>query len=116
MADCHDCGAKPGEAHDDGCDVARCTWTGQQRLACGAIGPLIGQEAHDCGQDVWTGEWPGHAECREYGLYCYWPEGGPFIPCGPDHPEALHDLNTLIRCGVWDREAGRWVLLDGVVR
>lgn len=115
-SECTDCIAEVGEPHSDGCDVARCLWTGQQRLACQSIGPLLGQEPHDCGQDVWTGEWPGVVECRKYGLWCYWPEGGPWITCGPDHPGAVHDYTTLMRNGVWDREAAQWVLLDGVVR
>ena len=116
QAACHDCGVKPGEAHDDGCDVARCLWTGQQRLACQGFGPLLGQEAHDCGQDVWTGEWPGDTECRKYGLWCYCPPVGSPVPCGPDHPEAIADTTALIRNGRWDREAKQWVLLDSPVR
>ena len=42
---CPDCYASPGEAHENGCDQARCLITGQQRLMC--------HEDHDCGEDVW---------------------------------------------------------------
>jgi hypothetical protein len=48
--DCPDCGVAPGRRHHAGCDVARCLETGHQRLSCAG--------GHDCGQDVWTGEWP----------------------------------------------------------
>jgi hypothetical protein len=31
---CHDCGAKPGQFHVDGCDVERCPKCGAQFLGC----------------------------------------------------------------------------------
>ena len=31
---CPGCGVEAGARHGDGCDVARCLWTGMQRLAC----------------------------------------------------------------------------------
>lgn len=96
--------------------MATCVHTGQQRLACGAIGPLIGQEPHDCGHDIWMGEPHGYAECRRYGLWVYCPPTGSPVPCGPDHPDAIPNMNALIRNGVWDRQTQTWVLLDGVVR
>lgn len=105
MADsrCPDCAVEPGTEHTDGCDVARCLETGLQRLSCL-------QRWHDCGNEVWSGTWPGEAECREYGLFAYLvPNGNPsWRPCGPDHPEAVPDLNRLIVEGWWDREARRW--------
>jgi hypothetical protein len=110
--DCHDCQAKPDEAHEPGCDVARCMWTGRQAIACDA-------EDHDCGEDVWTGEWPGDVECREYGFWCYEvedPPGSPYtrwVRCGPDHPDATEDLTRLVTWCRWDREQRKWVLPDG---
>lgn len=90
---CHDCAVEPGQPHADGCDVAQCLWTGGQRLACDgeihaeAIRKLREhgetstadqlayhhsitpeEEAHDCGHDVWTGEWPGRADADRLGL------------------------------------------------
>ncbi len=61
LIDCHDCGAKPGQQHAEGCDVERCSVCGGQRLQC------------DCGEHdkdfaKWTGIWPGQAEADYLGL------------------------------------------------
>ena len=58
---CHDCGAKPGEPHDDGCDVERCSVCGRQRLQCDCVG-------HDKQFARWTGIWPGKAEADYLGI------------------------------------------------
>lgn len=104
---CPDCGAVIDEPHDDACDVARCLATGMQRLLCSG-------DEH-CGQDIWSGLWPGEAECAEYGWWAYF-EGGPagetgtgWVRCGPDHPDAVPDLNRLILDCRWDQVRGRWV-------
>ena len=55
LTDCHDCGAKPGEIHKDGCDVERCSVCGGQRLQCSC-------KNHDKAFARWTGIWPGDAE------------------------------------------------------
>jgi hypothetical protein len=80
---CPDCAVTVGEAHDDGCDVARCLETGHQRLSC--------RIPHDCGADVWSGVWPGSEEAAFYGV----------------------DLNALTSSGKWDRLAMRWVMPYG---
>ena len=59
---CHDCGVTVGGKHQGGCDVARCLATGAQRLSCGCGG---------CGEDVWTGLWPGIKECYEERFVCF---------------------------------------------
>lgn len=106
---CPDCGAVIDEPHDDGCDVARCLATGMQRLSCD------GYEEHDCGQDVWTGMWPGEAECAEFGWWAYFAgapagwQGYGWVRCEADHPEAVPDLNRLVIDATWDETAGRWV-------
>ena len=90
---CPDCGVKPGEPHQTGCDIEQCSACGGQRLLCHCGG-------HDKGLSRWTGEWPGVAECREKGWYCQDGFGpshkyGSFCPCPPDAPGARPDLNRL---------------------
>lgn len=127
---CNDCGVEPGQPHVDGCDVPRCHWTGQQRLQCdGTLAAEIcrvlraanradladdlahhldlDDPDHDCGVDIWTGEWPGEGDARALGFYCYW--GPPWIECEPDHPGARPDLNRLATHARWDRTLGHWV-------
>lgn len=111
---CPDCGASPGSVHEDGCDVALCAVTGQQRLlACGesggfAAGECEHEEGTDC-RTVWTGQWPGEQECAEYGWYARMIPGKGWVPCDSDHPEAVYDLNRLVRDAEWDRSRGRYV-------
>ena len=103
LANCGDCGVKPGEPHAENCDVARCMQTGHQRLSC------FGD--HDHGRDVWTGVWPGEIECIEFGWFSVFTPDG-WRRCGPDEPGAGPDLNRLHEFGGearWDRAAGRWV-------
>lgn len=108
MKDCHDCGAKPGEPHQDGCDTARCLVTGMQRLSC--------EEDHDdCGDDIWTGRWPGEADAERLGWYArFVPYGNPsWVRCGPDGEGATPDLNRLNPMSArWDRKNLRWEALN----
>lgn len=55
MKNCHDCDAKPGEIHKDGCDVERCSVCGGQRLQCTCPN-------HDSAFSRWSGFWPGGLE------------------------------------------------------
>lgn len=106
---CRDCGALPGQAHEDECDVARCLATGRQRLMCD--GPAA-HPGRDCGHDVWTGRWPGEAECEEFGWWVqnHIAEGLGWVPCAPDAPGAQPDVNRLVREAEWDPDACRWRL------
>lgn len=145
---CGDCGARPGTPHAEGCDVARCLWTGLQRIQCnGDFAPTVRflrrieelaksaafrqslgidvpedmamnlagyfnlDDDHDCGQDIWTGEWPGEDDCRRLG----WFQRGVTDSrrCGPDEPGAIPDLNRLQMEAVWNRQAKRWEARDG---
>lgn len=101
MKSCADCGVTPGRPHDDGCDVARCLVTGLQRLACG--------ESHDCGQQVWTGRWPGDAECEEFGWQAVFEHGRSWVCCTRNTPGAVRDLNRLYDQAVRDSVRQRWV-------
>lgn len=79
--------------------------------ACGCNPDLLHD---DCGDDVWTGEWPGEDEAAALGWYAYFgPEADPpeagWIRCTADHPGARPDLNRLTIDGRWDREAHKWV-------
>lgn len=88
---CPDCAVSPGELHLDRCDVARCAITGYQRLGCTHYGTACNTR--------WTGEWPGSAECIEYGF---------LIDLGPGD-ESMPDLNRLyVECD-WDVDQQRMV-------
>lgn len=127
---CGDCGVQPGQAHIAGCDVARCMWTGLQAIQCDkglaaacckvlrsaehddladelAAYLSLDDPEHDCGEDIWSGVWPGREDAAALGWYSYF--GPPWIRCGPDHPQATPDLNRLVEEGRWDRENKRWV-------
>jgi hypothetical protein len=91
---CPDCGVSPGEEHQSGCDVERCSVCKGQWISCG-------HEEHDSSLSKWMGEWPGVAECRERGWYAVHrpdlgacvPGTGNWWPCTKDYPDASEDLN-----------------------
>uniref|UniRef100_UPI000A4793D8 hypothetical protein n=1 Tax=Streptomyces kanamyceticus TaxID=1967 RepID=UPI000A4793D8 len=58
---------------------------------------------------TWTGQFPGQAECDEYGFYCR-PTTDGYEPCPADTPGAMHDFNRLYREGRWDPAAQRMAL------
>lgn len=98
LRNCGDCGVKPGELHQHGCDVERCALCGGQAFSCECIYTANGMEnleedhpeifengptddmypAFDAlvekygGRLPWTGEFPGSMECREFNLWCRW--------------------------------------------
>lgn len=133
---CHDCGAKPGQLHDLGCDTERCPLCGGQMLQCYSV--IRCPSCRDafvvsvCVTDdggyptpitnemrlPWTGEWPGLGECREFGWYSYfdsgWSDpvtGSAWHRCGPEHEGAGPDLNRLHGPEAeWSRDLKRFVL------
>lgn len=71
IRNCHDCGAKPGEQHMDGCDTERCSGCGGQRLSCNCVDENdieLGCKDHDKEYSRWTGYWPGWIESEILGL------------------------------------------------
>lgn len=109
---CPDCDVTVGQPHESGCDVARCPECGMQRIGCTEPG-------HDVDDDraVWTGLWPGVAECRRYGWYAVFVPGDGWLSSTPDQPGAVEDLNRLVRAGMtgelaWDRTAQEFVPPD----
>lgn len=104
---CHDCGALPGEYHKEGCDVERCPRCGGQYMLCnegGCEGTRPGEDWPPALDDrmVWTGEWPGVQECREFGWYVDW-------PTGVGSTQLTEDLNKLTAEAEWDRLDKRYV-------
>lgn len=116
MRNCNDCGAQPGTPHEDGCDIARCTLTGMQRIQHECADHCDTCTCTPCDPDIWTGEYPGSAEAREFGWFCYWLEPklgqdyGEWMPCDADHPKAMPDLNRLMVEAVWNPATKRWDL------
>lgn len=137
ITDCNDCGAKPGEFHQPGCDVERCPMCGGQSISCDCIYTFCGYDMDTLEEDhpdiyrngpteamlkkwddefylasrlPWTGLWPGVEECREYGFWCKWVEGQGWVPCGASDPEATENLTRLVLSCTWDREKKRFVL------
>jgi hypothetical protein len=109
---CNDCGVPVGEPHRPRCDVARCLYTGRQRISCDATAVLFGrperQPHANCGRQVWTGAWPGVAECAELGWHSFFTPDKGWTRCAADHPDAGTDLNRLYAGAYWDRTACRW--------
>ena len=140
MRNCGDCGAKPGEHHMGGCDMERCARCGGQAMSCPCIyvvngmdpdtldvehpnvyatGPTKGMEEKwdaewGSRRMKWTGEYPGTAECREYGFWAVFgpdlfpPQWG-WVPVPAGTPGATEDLNRLSRECQWDVDKQRWV-------
>ena len=64
LKNCHDCNAKPGEPHKDGCDTEVCSVCGGQRIQCEPWECVD----HDKVFARWSGIWPGKAEAEYMGL------------------------------------------------
>jgi hypothetical protein len=123
--ECPDCRAVIGDEHDDGCDVARCMAYGTQRVQCSPGARMVVRgilpnggvdvdwetDGHDCGRDVWSGRWPGLAECEEFDWWAVFvPYGNPsWRPVAAGTPGAVHDLNRLVVEAKWSPELRRWV-------
>lgn len=95
---CPCCGVGVGELHQHACTVERDPDTGLQ---------LIRQPPPTRPRLPWTGEWPGEAECREFGWYARPVPGQGWVRCEP-RQDASPDINRLYSEAIWDAEAGRF--------
>ena len=103
MDNCPSCDTSTGVRHSEHCDVARCSSCGGQRCDCGCVEGNGG---------IWTGEWPGKAECREYGLYAVLVPYKGWLRAKASDEGAIEDLNSLYAMGqsgvfVWN--GVRWI-------
>jgi len=104
---CPDCGAEQGEFHQTGCDIEQCPYCGGQLISCDCDPPPPLDD-----RMVWTGVWPGVAECREFGWFARLVPGQGWVSCSPEVPGATEDLNRLHTTAMWDRELKRFVTGD----
>lgn len=96
---CPSCGVVVGQRHDSQiCDISRCADHGDQ------FSPQPG-----CRPTRWLGYFPGQLEAVEYGFFCHWDSDNGWVTCGPEHPEAMPDLNRLVVECDWDREIERFI-------
>ncbi len=109
---CPDCGVGVGDTHFDGCDVERCPGCGGQLLMCGLDCTPDDKEQERLWEkrSVWTGLWPGVAECREFGWYSYFTQESGWVQTTKDDPRASENLNRLYEDAQWDKEQQRFVL------
>lgn len=106
---CPKCGVAPDQLHAFGCDVERCPYCGGQLFSC--LCPASDNGVPDDDRMAWTGEWPGVAECREFGWYAKRVEGKGWVRCQAGEPDACEDLNRLYdpQEARWDRKKKRFV-------
>lgn len=120
------CLALPGDVHDPECSLAVCLLTGEPRhLHAGGGDEMMrlvaglaqrGFDNHDCGEDVWSGEQAGSADCRRLGWYVRIARGDDqelgWIPCEPDHADAHLDFYRLWTDARWCPSERRWIALE----
>ena len=93
---CPDCGVQRGSLHQVGCDLEQCLNCGRQTISCGCTQGQLAVRL------PWPGDWPGIAECREFGWYAKMVPGVGWVSCGADEPGAAEDLNRLAMEAEWD--------------
>lgn len=99
----------PGKLHRLGCDVECCPQCGQQLISCTHNRPGKVTNPTDEERMPWTGEWPGAAECREFGWFAKLIPGRGWVTCPSDDPESEPDLNRIAKEAVWDALRKRFV-------
>lgn len=114
-ADCpdQDCPATIGQRHGTECSIAICLDSGIQRKLCTV--DTAADRTHGCGEQRWTGYPPGSVEAAAHGLWVRpataddQPHTG-WIPCEPGEPDAVPDLDRVMRAGQWNRARQVWEL------
>ena len=97
---CYDCGIASGMKHKYGCAIEICPLCAEQALSCSCQrnDEWVRRRA------PWTGEWPGIAECREFGWYVRYVPGQGMVRCDKDDTGATADL---ARFSAWfNQQAG----------
>ena len=98
-----DCNAEIGQPHTRDCTRVLCIAVGVQRILHLADPP---DGDHDCGLDVWTGHPNGTIEAVAQGWFVRpgsaGPDGARWVPCGADDPDAVPDLDAVLRAGRWN--------------
>src|SRR5690348_5479717 len=103
--ECPECGVRPGQYHQRGCEIEACPYCGDQMAGC----PCPESPPLD-DRMIWTGVFPGADECVEFGWYARLVRGRGWVACGPDDPGAEPDLYRLHEEACWDRLNKRFVL------
>src|SRR4051794_39767514 len=99
---CPECIAEPGMYHESGCEEEQCPYCG----GCLADCPCKDEPPlHD--RLPWIGEYPGKAECREWGWYARRLPGRGWVPRPKDDPGAVEDLDRFHAEARWDRDTKR---------
>jgi len=103
---CHDCGAKPGEMHERGCDVERCPLCGGQAIGCDCIYEELAEEygwEHKPMLYVRTGDpvpdgYVLEAACRDGRSVCCFPNNGlpEDIYCGGPTEEMREKFEEIV--------------------
>ena len=95
---CHDCGARIGDIHTDGCDVERCPRCDGQLISCGCADD--GWWPPDDERERWSGVMYEKEQriAVEDGHYTKWVQDligphGTWESCTKDDPEGEPDLN-----------------------
>lgn len=65
---CNQCGTKPGQAHESGCDIERCSICGGQYISCVCGDDKFLRNQHDPLFARWSGFYPGTLECIGLGM------------------------------------------------
>lgn len=126
-ANCPDlhCQAPIGAPHHHDCLIAICVSTGHQRILhatdeyaathSAPLNPDTPIDAHTCGADVWAGHPHGATTAATAGLFARRATAADapltgWIPCPPDEPGAVPDIDRLVRSGTWNRTGQIWEL------